>query len=74
MKLLNQSLLYVSIAMLFIIGIWSLVFYVNLKDAIRDSIDDGLDNNRLLILQKIKSDSTLFNQKALPSPNAQMRS
>jgi signal transduction histidine kinase len=62
MKLLNQSLLYVSIAMLFIIGIWSVLFYFNLKDEIRDSIDDGLDNNRLLILQKIKTDSTLFNQ------------
>ncbi len=69
MKLLNQSLLYVSIAMLFIIGIWSLVFYVNLKDEIRDSIDDGLDNNRLLILQKIKSDSTLFNQNEFGGNN-----
>ena len=69
MKLLNQSLLYVSIAMLFIIGIWSVLFYVNLKDEIRDSIDDGLDNNRLLILQKTKSDSTLFNQNEFGGNN-----
>ena len=62
MKLLNQSLLYVSVAMFFIIGIWSVLFYFNLKNEIRDSIDDGLDNNRLLILQKVKADTTLFNQ------------
>ena len=69
MKLLNQSLLYVSIAMLFIIGIWSVLFYFNLKDEIRDSIDDGLDNNRLLILQKTRSDSTLFNQNQFGGNN-----
>lgn len=69
MKLLNQSLLYVSIAMLFIIGIWSVVFYFNLKDEIRDSIDDGLDNNRMLILQKIKTDTTLFNQNEFGGNN-----
>jgi signal transduction histidine kinase len=69
MKLLNQSLLYVSIAMLFIIGIWSVLFYFNLKEEIRDSIDDGLDNNRLLILQKIISDSTLFNQNEFGGNN-----
>jgi len=43
MKLLKQSLLYVSITMPLIIGVWSVLFYFNLKDEIRDSIDDGLD-------------------------------
>ncbi|MEC5166758.1 signal transduction histidine kinase [Flavobacterium sp. PL11] len=62
MKLLNRSLLYLSFAFLLIIGIWSVLFYVNLKDEIRDSIDDGLDNNRLLILQKVTTDSTLLFQ------------
>lgn len=69
MKLLNQSLLYISIAMFFIIGIWSILFYYNLKDEIRDSIDDGLDNNRLLILQKTKTDSTLFFQNEFGGNN-----
>lgn len=62
MKLLNQSLLYVSLAFVFIMSIWSVVVYFNIKNEIRDSIDDGLDNNRLLILQKIKTDSTLLFQ------------
>lgn len=62
MKLLNRSLLYISLVFLVILGVWSVVFYFNLKDEIRDSIDDGLDNNRLLILQKIKTDTTLLSQ------------
>lgn len=62
MKLLNQSLLYLSLAFLFIIGIWSVIFYYNLKDEIRDSIDDGLENNKILIIQKAHNDSTLLLQ------------
>ncbi|MDD2635731.1 MAG: HAMP domain-containing sensor histidine kinase [Bacteroidales bacterium] len=69
MKLLNQSLLYLTLVFLVIIGIWSIIFYVNLKDEIRDSIDDGLDNNRLLILQKIKTDSTLLAQNKFGGNN-----
>lgn len=62
MKLLNRSLIYLSVVFLFIIGIWAVIFYFNLKDEIRDSIDDGLDNSRLLILQKIGSDPGLLRQ------------
>ncbi|MBK5209187.1 MAG: HAMP domain-containing histidine kinase [Flavobacteriaceae bacterium] len=69
MKLLNRSLRYLSLAFLFIIGVWSVVFYFNLKDEIRDSIDDGLDNNRLLILLKVKTDSTLLFQNEFGGNN-----
>ena len=74
MKLLNRSLLFLSLAFLFIIGVWSVVFYINLKDEIRDSIDDGLDNNRLLILQKIKTDSTLLLQNEFGGNNFKIQS
>lgn len=69
MKLLNQSLLYVTLVMFFIIGIWAVIFYVNLKDEIRDSIDDGLENNKLLILQKVRVDSTLLLQNEFGGNN-----
>jgi len=69
MKLLNQSLIYLSVAFFFIIGIWSVIFYFNLKDEIRDSIDDGIDNNRLLILMKIDTDSTLLLQNEFGGNN-----
>lgn len=73
MKLLNRSLAYLSLAFLLIIGVWSIVFYFNLKDEIRDSIDDGLDNNRILIINKIQSDSTLLFQQEFGGNNFKIR-
>lgn len=69
MKLLNRSLVILSLAFFFIIGIWSFIFYLNLRDEIRDSIDDGLDNNRILILQKILVDSSLLSQNEFGGNN-----
>lgn len=73
MKLLNRSLFYLALAFFFIIGIWSVLFYFNLKDEIRDSIDDGLDNNRLLIIQKVKTDSSLLEQHEFGGNNFEIR-
>lgn len=69
MKLLNRSLIYLSCAFFFIIGIWSVIFYYNLKDEIRDSIDDGLENNKLLLIQQSKIDSTLLKQSEFGGNN-----
>ena len=74
MKLLNRSLIYLSLAFFFIIGIWSVIFYFNLKNEIRDSIDDGLENNKLLIIQKAATDSTLFRQKQFGGNNFEIHS
>lgn len=73
MKLLNRSLIYLSLAFFAIIGIWSVIFYLNLKDEIRDSIDDGLDNNRILIIQTVHTDSTLLFQKEFGGNNFKIR-
>lgn len=62
MKLHNRSLIFLSLSFLIIIGVWSVIFYINLKDEIRDSIDEGLENSRMLILQKVQTDSTLLFQ------------
>lgn len=69
MKLLNRSLLYLSVLFFFIIGIWAVIFYINLKDEIRDSIDDGLENNKLLLIQKVATDSTLLLQREFGGNN-----
>jgi len=58
MKLLNYTLGYLSIALLAIISVWAVVFYLNLIDEVRDSLDDGLENNKMVIIQKVQKDST----------------
>lgn len=60
MKLMNYTLRYLSVAILGILTVWALIFYINMLDEIYDSIDDGLDNYKLLILDKVQTDSTVL--------------
>jgi len=60
LKLLNYTLSYLSVALLFVIGAWAFIFYINMLDEIYDSIDDGLENSKLLIINKVQSDSSLL--------------
>ncbi|WP_276371410.1 HAMP domain-containing sensor histidine kinase [Chryseolinea sp. H1M3-3] len=63
MKLQNHTLSYLSIILLPVIGVWAIIFYVNIFDEIYDSIDDGLENSKILILEKIQTDTTLLHRK-----------
>jgi signal transduction histidine kinase len=60
LKLLNHTLSYLSVAMLVVIGVWAFVFYINMLDEIYDSIDDGLGNSKILIIEKVKTDTSLI--------------
>src|SRR5690554_2005611 len=73
MKLLNRSLIYLAVVFFLIIGVWSVIFYFNLKDEIRDSIDDGLDNNRILIILNLANDSTLLSQNEFSGNNFKIK-
>ncbi len=69
MRLLNQSLIYLSVPLLLIVSIWSVIFYINMLDEISDSIDDGLDNSKLLIIQRAASDSTVLQKNNFNESN-----
>lgn len=43
---------YLIVIQLFIVTIWSVAFYYSMMHEIYDSIDDGLDNYKLLIIKK----------------------
>lgn len=73
MKLLNRSLQYLSISMLLIVSIWSVVFYLDMMDEIYDSIDDGLDNYKMLILNKAAHDSTVLLKDSFDESNYAIR-
>ncbi|GAL83651.1 histidine kinase [Sporocytophaga myxococcoides] len=64
MKLLNKSLIYLSVSLFFIIGLWSVVFYFNILDEIKESVDEGLDNyKRQIVYQAQKDTSVLAKRK-----------
>ncbi len=60
MKLLNRSILYISIPMLIIIGAWAIVFYYNMLKEIKDSIDEGLENYKRYVIYKAQRDSSIL--------------
>lgn len=69
MKLFNRSLQFISISILLILGIWGLVFYASLLDEIYDSLDDGLENYKMLIIQKAQEDSTVLSKNTFNESN-----
>ncbi|WP_449268769.1 sensor histidine kinase [Flavobacterium sp. U410] len=50
MKLQNQSLFYLSASILFIVAVWSVIFYFNMLSEIKSSIDEELENHKRLII------------------------
>ena len=64
MKLLNKSLIYLSVSLFFVIGLWTVVFYFNMFREIKESIDEGLENYKRQIIYQAQKDPTILNKKA----------
>ena len=60
MKLLNYTTRYFALVLIFIISIWALIFYWSMWDEIYDSLDDGLENQKLLVIYQASKDSTVL--------------
>jgi signal transduction histidine kinase len=62
MKLLNRSLIYLSVSLFFVIGLWSVVFYFNMLGEIRESVDEGLDHYKRQIIYQAEKDTLVLNR------------
>jgi signal transduction histidine kinase len=60
MKLQNYTSVYFAAILLVIITAWAAIFYYVMLDEIYDSIDDGLDNQKDLVIQKAAADTSLL--------------
>lgn len=60
MKLLNRSLLFLSISLVPIVSIWALAFYFNMLSEIKSSMDEGLENYKRLIIQNAEKDPSIL--------------
>lgn len=60
MKLLNKSLLFLSISLIPIVSIWALVFYFNMLAEIKSSMDEGLENYKRIIIQNAQKDPSIL--------------
>ncbi len=62
MKLLNYTTSYFAVILLLVISVWAVVYYYTMLDEIYDSIDDGLDNQKQLIIRNASTDTALLNK------------
>ncbi len=60
MRLLNHTISYLAAILFVVITGWTALLYYNLLDEIYDSLDDGLGNYKLLIMDRVAQDSTLL--------------
>ena len=63
MKLLNRSITYVSVSILGIVTIWAVIFYINMLNEIKSSIDEGLENYKRLIIEHATQDKSLLEKQ-----------
>lgn len=56
MKLLNYTTSYFAAVLLVLLGIWAVIFYFQMLDEIYDSLDDGLENQKMLVINRIKGE------------------
>ncbi|MGB2759413.1 MAG: sensor histidine kinase, partial [Maribacter stanieri] len=60
MKLLNHSTKYFALLLIVLISIWAVIFYFAMIDEVYDSLDDGLENQKELIIRAVKVDPDLL--------------
>lgn len=73
MKLIQRTIVFMSLALLVTLSVWAFIFYVNMIDEVHDSIDDGLDNSKLLIIHEASTDSTVLYKSSFDEGNYAIR-
>lgn len=73
MNLLNYTLKYLSIALLLVISIWAVLFYLNMIDEVQDSLDDGLENSKMLVIQRVEKDSGIIQRSGFSEHNYEIK-
>src|SRR5690606_19796769 len=73
MKLLNYTSVWFLGALFLILLVWAGSFYFIMLDEIYDSIDDGLENQKTLIIQKAAQDPGILSRTDFDEGNYQIR-
>jgi len=60
MKLLNYTTRYFAIILFVLLSIWAVLFYFEMLDEIYDSMDDGLENQKMLVIRRAKKDTSIL--------------
>ena len=59
MKLINHTLLFLSVILFATAGLWAILFYSQLLKQVKVTVDGGLENQKIVIIDKLKDDSLI---------------
>ena len=59
MKLINHTLLFLAAILFVSAGVWAVLFYFQVLKQVKATVDDGLSDNKILIIDNLKDDSLI---------------
>ncbi|RZK52613.1 MAG: HAMP domain-containing histidine kinase, partial [Pedobacter sp.] len=71
--LINYTLKYLSIALLLVLSVWAVLFYFNMIAEIQDSLDDGLENNKMLVIKRVNKDPGIIERSGFTEHNYEIK-
>lgn len=74
MKLINYTLLFLSAILFTTVGLWALLFHSQFLNQVKVTIDGGLENQKIVIIDQIKDDSLIVQQDAFLDNSYMIRS
>lgn len=69
MKLINHTLLFLSGILLVTVCLWGVLFYYQLMGQVRKTIDEGLANYKIVLIDKLKDDTLIADKKIFRESN-----
>ncbi|WP_432714326.1 sensor histidine kinase [Pedobacter sp.] len=73
MNLINYTLKYLYVTLLVVISVWAVIFYILMIEEVRDSLDDGLRNDKMLAIQKVSHDEATISRAGFKDHNYSIR-
>ena len=74
MKLINHTLLFLSIILFTTVGLWAVLFYTQLLKQVKTTVDGGLENQKIVIIDKLRDDSLIAQQDIFLDNNYTIKS
>ncbi|WP_341224889.1 HAMP domain-containing sensor histidine kinase [uncultured Arcticibacterium sp.] len=73
MKLINHTLWILSLIIFTTVGLWAFLFYSQLLNQVKTTIDEGLSNHKIAIIDKLKDDAEIPNKDSFQDKSYSIR-
>ena len=74
MKLINHTILYLSLILFVTLTLCAVLFYYQLLEQVKTTVDEGLSNYKVIIIDKLKDRSPIVQNESIQQSNYLVRS